>query len=185
VDAEELFETLNVTTSKESTACADNCSVGACHLKCALEVIDDLLSTPDAVSGEEVDLLLDFRSLVRSRVDGAATLRAFCDLRRRLEMRHYLAFYRLRAWLRNHLVAAVSPDPGVAPQLVPIRLTYYCVEAIQRDCLCSALVSGKALIAPRMQFTFRSLVPVTQRNSGDSLTQLPGISETLLCFPAR
>jgi hypothetical protein len=89
-----------LTTVKE-LPCADVCTVGTCRLKCSLEVVDELLSTPGAVTGDEVDLLLDFRSLLRARRDAEATLRLFCDLRRRLEQRHYLAFYRLRRWLEN------------------------------------------------------------------------------------
>lgn len=134
------------------------CAVATCRWRCALEVIDELLSSHGSqVAGEEVDLLLDLRWQLRQRADAEHVLRLFNDLRIRMERRHYLAFFRIRRWLENHLVASVQLCPAAEPHLVPVKLDRYCVEAIRRICLCSALGRGSVLIAPRVRFAFRSV----------------------------
>lgn len=116
-----------------------------------------------AVSGEEVDLLLDLRWQLRQRTEAETALKLFCDLRRRMEARHYLAFFRIRRWMENHLVAAVRVCPAAEVREVPVKLDHYCVEAIRRVCLCASLGYGAIMLAPRLQFGFRPLaVPVTQ-----------------------
>ena len=118
-------------------------------------MIDELLRAPrDRVSGEEMDLLLDLRWHLRRRTEPEATLRLFCDLRIRLENRHYLAFFRLRRFLENHLVAAVRVCPAAEERTLPVRLDHYCVEAIRRVCLCASLGYGSILLAPKLRFEF-------------------------------
>lgn len=147
------------------------CAPANCRRRCALEVIDSLLSRPSpAVSGEEVDLLLDLRWQLRQRAAAESALRLFCDLRRRMEGRHYLAFFRIRRWLENHLVAAVQVCPAAEPRLVAVRLDHYCVEAIRRVCLCASLVDGAVLLVPRLRFGFRPLqTPVAAREAASEL----------------
>ena len=124
--------------------------------KCALEVIDGLLGLPRAaVSGEEVDLLLDLRWQLRRRTEAEAALRLFCDLRRRMEKRHYLAFFRLRRWLENQVLAEVRVCPAAEVRVEKVKLDYYCVEAVRRVCLCASLGRGTFLLAPRLRFRFR------------------------------
>jgi hypothetical protein len=139
------------------------CVAVACHWRCALEVIDELLGQPGAITGDDADLLLDLRWQLRQGRDAEAALRLFCELRLRLEQQHYLAFFRIRRWLENHLVAAVRICPAAEPHVVPVKLDHYCVEAIRRVCLCAALGRGAVLLAPRLQFEFQHLtapVPV-------------------------
>lgn len=163
VDAEKLFETLivisEITTCSQTTCAFDP---GACHLRCALGVVDELLSTPGAVDGEETDQLLDFRSLLRARRDAEATLRLFCELRRRLEQRQYLAFFRLRRWLENQITATIQPRDGGEKIRIAPRLNFFCVEAIRRLTLCSAIQSGFSLVAPQLEFYF---VPTVHRQA--------------------
>jgi hypothetical protein len=132
-----------------------DCAPAHCQRRCALEVIDELLCQPGAASGVECDLLLDLRWKLRRREDAEGTLRLFCDLRRQMEQRHYLAFFRMRRWLENHLLAGVRICPAADERFIPVRLTHYCVEAIRRFCLCAALGNGSVLLAPRLRFTFR------------------------------
>lgn len=134
------------------------CTPADCRGRCALEVIDELLTVPGATTGEEADLLLDLRWKLGTRDGAEDALRIFCDLRRRMEGRHYLAFFRLRRWLEHHLLAAVRTGPDAEPQSVDVPLDHYCVEAIRRVCLCTALGLGTALVAPRLVFQYRSLV---------------------------
>ncbi len=121
--------------------------------RCAVSVIDDLLARRGAVSGEEMDRLLDLRWQIRR---GAAeeALRTFCELRIRMERRHYLDFFRIRRWLENHLVASVRICPAAEPRLAPVKLDHYCVEAIRRVSLCRALSRDGVLLAPRLEFVF-------------------------------
>lgn len=122
-------------------------------------VIDQLLSLQSGVSGEETDLLLELRWLVGNRADAEGTLRVFCDVRRRLEQRHYLALFRIRRWLEAQVQAEVRFSPRGRPRLVPLKLDHYCVEAVRRVCLCVALGPGDRLVAPRLTFRFRELAP--------------------------
>lgn len=146
-----------------ASASGVHCAPADCRWRCALEVIDELLGQGGAaVRGEEADLLLDLRWRLRQCTDPDATLRLFCDLRIRMEQRHYLAFFRMRRWLENHLSAAVRMCPASEPVYVPVRLNYYCVEAIRRFCLCAALGRGAVMLAPRLQFVFHGVtVPAT------------------------
>ncbi|MEP6668748.1 MAG: hypothetical protein ABJF10_06325 [Chthoniobacter sp.] len=140
-----------------STSIAADCESSSCRQRCALEVIDELLREHEAISGEEADLLLDLRWHLRQGSDAEGTLRLFCDLRIRLEQRHYLAFFRLRRWLENHLVASVRLCPAAEPHLTPVKFDRYCVEAIRRVCLCAALGRGSVLLAPRVRFCFHDV----------------------------
>ena len=84
----------------------------------------------------------------------------FCDLRIRLENRHYLAFFRLRRWLENHLMASVRTCPAAEERTLPVKLDHYCVEAIRRVCLCASLGYGSVLLAPKLRFGFRAAAVV-------------------------
>ena len=137
-----------------------------------MEVIDDLLAEPGAVSGEEMDQLLELRWHLRHRDGAEQTLRLFSYLRRRMEHRHYLAFFRIRRWVENHLVAEVRLCPAAEPHVVSVKLDHYCVEALRRVCLCSALGKGAVLLAPRLRFLFRPQVPVAPlTGSATEITQ--------------
>ena len=142
---------------QHGSTCTDHCSVGACHPKCSLEVVDGLLSLPEAVTGEEVDLLLDFRSLLRARRDAETTLRVFCDLRRRMEPRHYLAFYRLRRWLENQVAVKVLSTENHEIGNLALHLDFYCLEAIRRQCVCAAMKLGMMNAVACLQFSFCSI----------------------------
>jgi hypothetical protein len=145
--------------SECSATHSPECRPATCRWRCALEVIDELLGEPGAVNGDEMDRLLDLRYLLRRAEDAEGALRLFCDLRRRLEHRHYLAFFRLRRWLENRLVAEVRVCPAAEARRVPVKLGHYCVEALRRVCLCAALGAGSILLAPRLRFVFSPVAP--------------------------
>lgn len=109
------------------------CQAETCRSGCSLEVIDSLLRASGSVRGDEVDALLDLRSLLRRRqdADAEAVLAAFCPLRRAMEARHYLAFYRLRRWLENHMEVHVHLAAEEGERVVPLRLERYCLEAVR------------------------------------------------------
>lgn len=153
-----------------SASIATECDSSHCRQRCALEVIDELLREEGAVSGEEADLLLDLRWHLRQGNDAEGTLRLFCDLRIRMEQRHYLAFFRLRRWLENHLVATVQLCPAAEPHVTSVKFDRYCVEAIRRVCLCSALGRGSVMIAPRVRFSFRDItIPAPETSAANEV----------------
>jgi hypothetical protein len=143
---------LDCTTSDPS-----DCTPSHCRGRCAMEVIDELISQAGAVSADEVDHLLELRWKLRQYDDAEGALKLFCEVRLRMEQRHYLAFFRMRRWLENHLLASVSICPEAKPEFVPVKLDHYCVEAIRRASLCLALRRGYVLLAPRLRFTFREV----------------------------
>ncbi len=105
--------------------------------------------------------MLDLRWKLGKHEDAEGALRLFCDLRLRMERRHYLAFFRIRRWLESHLFAAVRICPAAEPQRVPVKLDYYCVEPIRRLCLCAALGRSSIALAPRLEFQYRPPSPQT------------------------
>jgi hypothetical protein len=150
-------------------------------VQCALQVIDKLLAEPQGVTGEDVDLLLDFRSLLRTRREAEKALRAFCELRRRLECRHYLAFYRLRLWLQHHIQVEVRPCQAATPVVIPLKLEFYCPEAIRRGMLCVALGHGVPLLAPRLSFSFIEVAAEQSVKAKDT----PGTQRQAMPVPAE
>ena len=134
----------------------DDCAPVRCRWRCALDVVDELLRQPGAASGEETDRLLELRYKLRRAEDAEGTLRLFCELRLTMERRHYLAFFRMRRWLENHIVAAVRICPAAEARPVALKLDFYCVEAIRRVCLCAALTRDGVLLAPRLRFLFQA-----------------------------
>ncbi len=159
MDAEELPEALAESKTvrgagRAACPCVEAGAPASCRSECAFEVVDGLLSRPGAVTGEEVDCLLDFRQVLQRRQDAEALLRLFCELRRRLERRHYLPIYRLRRWLENQIKAEVSSPGGGPAVAVPLHLGFYCVEAVRRVCLCTASARGIPLAESRLVFSF-------------------------------
>ena len=135
------------------------CTPVTCHGGCALQVIDSLLSEPRGVTGEQVDALLDLRFLLRQSDDAEAILKVFCQLRLVMEASHYLAFYRLRRWLENHIEAQVRLCRGLPETTVALKLDRFCLEAVRSQCLRAALRPGEPLLAPRVRFALRVPIP--------------------------
>jgi len=162
MDAEKLPKALNADTILNAaavppTSCREDCVPAHCHPGCSLEAIAQLLTPPSDITGEEADSLLDLHHLLKGRRDAEGALRLFCDIRWRLEHRHYLLLYRLRRWLENQVLAEVHPNNSATPVLVPLRLSFYCVEPLRRQCLCACLRYGADFQSPRIRFIFRPL----------------------------
>jgi hypothetical protein len=101
--------------------CPENnsCDPQTCRKACGQEVIDALLRDHGSIRGEEVDLLLDLRWLLRHGERPEAAQKIFDKLRPRLEEKHYLLFFRLRRWMENHLPekSLVRPEGFEPPTL--------------------------------------------------------------------
>ncbi len=99
-----------------------HCTADSCRERCGHEIVDVLLHEQAERAPDLVDSLLDLKSALAQRSDAEQILETFCELRRRLEKRYYLAFYRMRRWLENQMEAQVSRGRGYAPRVYPIRL---------------------------------------------------------------
>jgi hypothetical protein len=143
-----------VETCSEKTSCNPQ----NCRRACAQEVIDALLREHGSVRGEEVDLLLDLRWLVRHREQPENTLRLFCELRRRLEEKHYLLFYRLRRWLENQLEVVIPTVTGTIK--APLKLEFYCLEAVRAGLVRQARQNSNLLRHSKVDFAFKAMEPV-------------------------
>ncbi len=130
------------------------CTPESCSPKCALEIIDALLRDSKTFCGEETDQLLDLRWLLCHREDAEGALTLFCRLRRGLEERHYLAFYRLRRWLENQVEACVRLRRGEPEHVRRFKLERYCLEAVRSQCLRSVHAPHETLWFPRVRFRF-------------------------------
>lgn len=147
-----------------SPAQSGTCNQASCRPGCALQVVDHLLSILGPSRGEDVDTLLDFRFQLHRGQNPEEILSLFCKLRRSLEQAYYLEFFRLRRWLENHIEARVTSFRGGPDSLVPIRLNFFCVEAIRYYCL-ARTSKLQPFTAARVQFTLR---PVEDQRSNTS-----------------
>lgn len=138
-----------------------HCAPAACRTGCALEVIDELLRAHGTVRGEEVDGLLDLRWLLNHRENAEAALTLFCTLRRVMEGRHYLAFFRLRRWLENHIAVIARLRPGVPDRSVPLTLDNFCLEAIRSRCVLMARRPGEPLLGAKVSFSFKPVAKLS------------------------
>ena len=173
MDAQELPQTLksrerSAVNSPSESLPSFGCVSATCRQRCALEVIDELLGLPrSAVSGEEVDLLLDLRWQLRRRAEGEASCGCSATCVAGWRRGITSLFFRLRRWLENHLVARVRICPAAEADEVPVKLDHYCVEAIRRSCLCASLSRAAVMLVPRLQFAFRpSSSPVRSTEPG-------------------
>ena len=148
---------MQAASSDSSHPCT--CTPVTCHAACALQVIDGLLSEPQGVTGDQVDALLDLRFLLRHGDDAEAILKVFCQLRLAMEASHYLAFYRLRRWLENHVEAQVRLCRGLPETTVVLKLDRFCLEAVRSQCLRAAVQPNQPLLAPRVRFALRVPIP--------------------------
>ena len=142
----------------KATTCSPAKCAGAppsCRITCGVEIIDRLLREHGTVRGDEVDLLLDLRWLVHRRENAEKALATFCSLRRSMEERHYLAFYRLRRWLENHLMATVRLRPELPDRQIEVKLDRYCLEAVRSRCVLGARTPGEPLFGSRVSFGFK------------------------------
>ncbi len=136
------------------------CSPLTCEFNCALQVVDGLLQAQGSVRGEEMDALLDLRWLLHRHQDAEEAVRLFCRLRQMMEHRHYLAFYRLRRWLENHVEVQIDVPYTGASRVIPLQLQPRSWEAVRHQLLQSALPRGRIQPGCHIRFDFRAAQPV-------------------------
>jgi len=136
-----------------------HCTPTTCRERCGHEIVDVLLHEQADKDPALTDALLDLKFALTHRRDVEEILHVFCNLRRRLEKRYYLAFYRLRRWLENQLEAQVSPGRGYPPQPFPVRLEARTVDGIKHSIRKAAREKDPAFpksAFPVIEFTFHA-----------------------------
>jgi hypothetical protein len=149
---------MNPSSNPDPNLCT--CSPLTCEFNCALQVVDRLLQAAGSVRGEEMDALLDLRWLLHRHQDAEEAVRLFCRLRRMMEHRHYLAFYRLRRWLENHVEVQIEVPGTGASRVVLLQLQPRSWEAVRHQLLQSALPRGRIRRGCHIRFGFRAVQPV-------------------------
>jgi hypothetical protein len=154
LDAEERPQINYMELSNPSPILSTRCNQATCRPGCALEVVDRLLTSLGPLRGEEMDTLLELRFSLHRLENPEEILTLFCKLRRSLEQYYYLEFFRLRRWLENHVQAHVISFRGGPVQTIPLRLDFFCLEAVRGHCLAQARSQNLFLTAARIRFKF-------------------------------
>ena len=136
-----------------------HCTPATCRERCGHEIVDVLLHEQADKDPALIDALLDLKFALTHRTDAEEILAVFCDLRQRLERRYYLAFYRLRRWLENQLVAHVSPGRGYPARSFPLVLKSKTVQGVTQLVRDTARETDPVFISTetlRIDFAFRT-----------------------------
>lgn len=136
-----------------SFVATDSRRVARCPFHDGVATLDLLLAEIDPSETVLFDAVLDLRSLCRAGSDAETCIAQIFRVRRQLDGRHFLAFYRVRCWARRALrvevrrprgewisselpvdggrleeivYAAVAPlaDDGVIPGLAQVRFVF-------------------------------------------------------------
>jgi len=130
------------------------CTVFDCRRTCAIEVVDDLLSSHGAARGREVDLLLDLRCALARASDAEQVIELFFALKQLMEQRRPVSFYRLRRWLENHVVALVRVNGRAGERMTRLTLNRSCLEAVKSGCVLAARRPGEPLNDTSVRLSF-------------------------------
>jgi hypothetical protein len=136
-------------------------SLPLCPFHDGAATLDGLLAAIDPRDGELFDAALDLRSLLTEGGDATAALHQLFRLRRLLDGRHYLAFYRVRRWVQRRIVAQVR-----AGRAAPWRTRELPLDAARLDEIVNASVAAVAAedaaphVDAQVRFVFRPAPPV-------------------------
>ncbi|EIQ00505.1 hypothetical protein OpiT1DRAFT_05050 [Opitutaceae bacterium TAV1] len=86
---------------------------GRCPFHDGPETLDGLLAEIGLEDATLMDCALDLRCLIQARQDARACFAQLCRLRAQLDGKHYLAFYRIRRWMKRLLAMESSPGRNV------------------------------------------------------------------------
>jgi hypothetical protein len=111
--------------------------VTSCPFREGPETVDMLLAEVGTRHTAVMDALLDFRVMMARREDAWAAVEQFFRLRRLLGKSCYLAFYRVRCWLRRELIAEVRPCRGAPWQQVDLPSNVGNLNEALNTCLAS------------------------------------------------
>ncbi len=118
------------------------------------ETLDALLGAIDPSESRLLDALLDLRALIRAGEDAEACLSQALRVRQLLDGRHYLAFYRLRHWLRRVIVAEARCNPTEPWQAFPLPLDCGRIDEVVNGCSAQLLGERLACAGIELRFVF-------------------------------
>lgn len=110
------------TTHFSSPPAAFDASPVRCPFHDGPETLDGLLAEVHPSENALLDAALDLRHALSRRDDAETVLVQLFRLRRLLDGRHYLAFYRLRCWLQRLIVVQARAHRGEPWQTFPLPL---------------------------------------------------------------
>lgn len=134
---------------------------GRCPFHDGPETLDLLMAEVLAAGqnwerGDILDTALDLRHSMQLRRDAGQCVALLCRLRSQLDGRHYLAFYRVRCWMRRSL--AVESSAGRNEPWVRHELPLDCArpDEVEHQCLAGHWPAQEdhALNAARVRFVF-------------------------------
>ncbi|MFT3828450.1 MAG: hypothetical protein QM691_01965 [Opitutaceae bacterium] len=94
----------------------------ACPFHDGPETLDLLLAELRHGDPALVDLSLELRSAMTAQTDADRCLHLLFALRKALDGRHHLAFFRVRAWMRRRIVARIRPGRASPWHVVALPL---------------------------------------------------------------
>lgn len=112
------------------------------------------MAAVDPREGQLLDALLDLRALIRSGEDAEACLAQALRVRQLLDGRHYLAFYRLRHWLRRVIIAEARCNSAEAWQSFPLPLDCGRIDEVVNGCSAQLLGERLACAGIELRFVF-------------------------------
>ena len=123
------------TLSAENTAASTRSAQPSCPFRHGPLTLDLLLGEIGARDTALLDAVLDLRTLLTERADAWETLEKLYGVRRLLGGRAYLAFYKVRCWVRRELIAEVRPTRGAAWEQVRLPLNAGNLNEAMNTCL--------------------------------------------------
>lgn len=123
-----------------------------CPFREGRETVDMLLA--EIRDGEQLDAVLDLRSLIDAREDAGACVAQLFRVRGLLDGRHYLAFYRVRCWMRRLIVARVRPDRRTPWTTLQLPLGSARLNEVINTCLAATATNGDIPPAACVEFAF-------------------------------
>ncbi len=107
----------------------------ACPFHDGPETLDLLLAELRQADSAAVDCALELRHAATVQTDADHCLHLLFALRRLLDGRQHLAFYRVRCWMRRLLVAELRPDRLTNWQPCPLPLDCARYDELVNRCL--------------------------------------------------
>jgi hypothetical protein len=125
-----------------------------CPFHDGVATLDLLLAELDPGDKPLFDAALDLRSLCAGANDAAACLEQLFRVRRLLDERHYLAFYRVRCWARRRLRVEIRAGRGAPWISRELPLDCARLDELINAALADVNLSGASAGMAQVRFVF-------------------------------